>query len=118
MTKDEVRAFLQDFHQKLKIWDILFISDKREKNTQALLDLEMSSNERKKVIENIELLDYSEGPKKDTVYHGSELWVFGKIVKQKEIYIKISMGNQPSSSVICISFHESEYEMKYPFKNK
>ena len=35
----------------------------------------------------------------------------------KEIYIKITLG-QPNSKTICISFHESEYKIDYAFKNK
>ena len=115
--KDEVRAFLNEFHQKMKIWDILFISDKRAKNTQAIFDLEITSNERKKIIEQLTVEDFSQGPLEDKAYMGSDLWVFGKRVKGLEVYIKISMGSSRSTSVICISFHESEHEMKSPLKN-
>ncbi len=40
-TKEEVEAFLAEFHQKMKIWEIR-IRDDRGKNTQALFDLELS----------------------------------------------------------------------------
>ena len=43
------------------------------------------------------------------------MWIFGKDVKGKEIYIKITMGSF-GNSVICISFHIAEYEMQYPLK--
>lgn len=63
------------------------------------------------------MTDYSEGPKTDTLNAGAPLWVFGKLVKNKMIYIKISVGpeNRP---VICISFHEAEHEMSFPFKGE
>ncbi len=44
------------------------------------------------------------------------LWVFGKTVKKKEIYIKVSMGI-PNSDVVCISFHIAQYQIEYRFKN-
>jgi len=44
------------------------------------------------------------------------MWVFGKEVKKKEVYIKISMGIE-NTNAICISFHIAEYPMKYPYKN-
>lgn len=118
MKKEEVREFLTEFQQKMRVWDILFISDRREKNTRALLELEISSNDRKKVIEEIDVEDYSEGPIEDKIYNSSDLWVFGKTVKGKEVYIKISMGKSSFSGVICISFHLSEYRMEYPFKDQ
>ena len=43
------------------------------------------------------------------------MWVFGKLIKNHEIYIKISLGIE-GSSVICISFHLAEYKMTYPLK--
>ena len=45
------------------------------------------------------------------------MWVFGKDAFDKEIYIKITLG-QPNSKTICISFHESEHAINYAFKNK
>jgi hypothetical protein len=112
---DEVNRFLNDFKLKMKIWDIVFRSD-RLKNIQALIDLEISEIQRRTVIENLISEDYSDGPLPDTLNLLSPLWVFGKQVKGKEIYIKITTGtiNNP---VICISFHLAEHPMKYPFKN-
>ena len=46
-----------------------------------------------------------------------DMWVFGKDAFDKEIYIKITLG-QPNSKTICISFHESEHAINYAFKNK
>jgi hypothetical protein len=43
------------------------------------------------------------------------MWVFGKIVRAQEIYIKITMGIA-GGSAICISFHIAEFPMKYPLE--
>lgn len=115
-TKQEVTAFLDGFHQKLGIWNILYRDD-RGKNTQALADLEITPAHRDRVIKSLEPLDYSEGPIADTLNKGKEMWVFGKMVKGAEIYIKVTMGIA-GSSVICISFHPAEKPMKYPFKQQ
>jgi hypothetical protein len=98
----------------MSIWDVLFRDD-RGKNTTTLTSLELRPIERKKVLESLEGLDYSEGPVEEKLYGGSAMWVFGKIVKKREIYIKITMG-APGSSVICISFHLAEHKMSYPLK--
>ena len=46
-TANEVQTFLNEFHQKLQIWQILFRDD-RKKNFNALLSLEISSAKRNK----------------------------------------------------------------------
>ena len=44
VTKEEVEAFLKQFHQKLKVFNIIFRDD-RGKNAQTLADLEITPNE-------------------------------------------------------------------------
>ncbi len=115
-TKLEVEKYLMDFKVKMSVFNIFF-RDERLKNTQALLRMELTPDSRKKIIESIEVVDYSEGPLDDRLYGIASLWVFGKTLKKREIYIKISMG-RPNDRVICISFHDSEKPMNYPFKTK
>jgi hypothetical protein len=110
----KIELYLKEFKEKMKIWDVLFRDD-RGKNAQALVDLEMRPIDRKKILEKLETKDYSEGPIEDKLNHSTEMWVFGKTIKNKDIYIKITIG-VPGSSVICISFHLAEYKMKFPLK--
>lgn len=113
-TYREVEAFLAEFHDKMKIWDVVYRDD-RGKNTQALVDLEIRPVDRTKILKNLTAIDYSNGPTTETLYGGSDMWVFGKEVKSTEIYIKITLGFA-GRSVICISFHIAEHAMNYPFK--
>lgn len=112
--ESEVATFLNDFKEKMKFWDVLFRDD-RGKNTQALVDLEIRPIERKAVLNAIETRDYSEGPLEEKMYGGADMWVFGKTIKKKEVYIKITIGPM-GSSVICISFHLAQHKMNYPLK--
>jgi hypothetical protein len=113
-TKEEVEVFLKDLNLKVKIFDILFLDD-RGKNAQSLYDLDIPPNRRKEIIKELEIEDYSEGPITEQMRNLLPMWVFGKTVKHKEVYIKISLG-QENSNVICISFHLAEHSMNYPFK--
>jgi hypothetical protein len=113
-TKQEVEHFLSDFKTKMKIFQIIFRDD-RGKNAQALLDLEISPGKRKNIIEKLTMEDYSQGPLEEQMSGIAPMWVFGKNVKETEVYIKISMGRE-NSQTICISFHQAEYIMNYPFK--
>ncbi len=115
-TEQEVRQFLNEFKVKMDIYSIIFRDDRTsKKNTKALLSLDILPNKRKEIIKDLNSQDYYEGPLSDKLYGMSSMWVFGKTVKNKEVYIKISMGFE-EGSVICISFHEAEYKITYPFK--
>lgn len=111
---EAVSQFLDEFKTKMKIWDVLFRDD-RGKNTQTLIELELRPVERKAVLETLETKDYSAGPLPEKLYGDAQMWVFGKVVKKKEVYIKITMG-ATGTSVVCISFHLAEYKMTYPLK--
>ncbi len=111
--KQSVNAFLREFKVKLDVWGILFLD--RAKNSQALADLEIFPIEREKILRNLKLEDYCEGPLEEKQWGGKEMWVFGKEVKSKEVYIKITLGTE-SDKVLCISFHIAEHPMKYKLK--
>lgn len=114
-TKAAVEKFLKELKQKLKVWDITF-RDERSKNTQTLADLEILPFERKKIIESLTFEDYCQGPLKDELYNVSDMWVFGKEIKNHELYIKIALGLS-NNNVICHSFHISKHKLDYPFKH-
>ena len=113
-TLAEIQKFLDEFHQKVEVFDILFL-DEREKNRKALAELEISNLDRVAIIKTITVNDYSEGPIKNMLNRFGDLWVFGKDVKGQEVYIKICYG-APNMSTICVSFHVAEFPMKYPYK--
>ena len=98
----------------MKVYDILFRDD-RGKNKKTLEELEIVPSYRKVVIESLTVEDYVEGPVIDKLNKLGEMWVFGKDVKDREIYIKI-MISEHCGQTICISFHLAEHPMKYPFK--
>lgn len=115
-TRSEVEEFLNQFKVKLDIWGVFFL-DGREKNAEALTALDITRAQRLNVVKSIEVDDYCNGPIKDQLNNFKELWVFGKDVKGKEVYIKIALGI-PNSNTICISFHEAEHPLQYPLKPK
>lgn len=112
--QSEVFAFLNDFKAKMKVWDVLFRDD-RGKNIQTLIELELRPFERKTLLEKLEVKDYCQGPLEEQLYGGSDMWVFGKVIKKHEMYIKVTMG-VVGASVICISFHKAEHPLNYPFR--
>ena len=116
ITKEEVQKFLNQFHEKMKIFGILYRDD-RGKNQKALEELEIMPLYRKVVIENLVAEDYVQGPVVDELNKRGEMWVFGKDIKEREVYIKIMLGGF-GCQTICISFHIAERTLIYPFKVK
>ena len=114
-TPDEVEAFLKEFHARMKVWSVVFRDD-RAKNVVALVELGIVPNARKRTLEELTVMDFSEGPMKDTLNSGPDLWVFGKELKEHEVYVKVTLGMQKQGPVFCISFHPSEQAMTFPFK--
>jgi len=115
-SETEIQAFLRDFKFKLDFrGKILFIS--RPKNYNTIKELELSVLGVKEELKRIEVADYSQGPLEEVVFQGMPMWVFGRSIKSREVYIKITMGKKDEDP-ICISFHFSEFPMIYPLKVK
>ena len=112
---EEVRAFLEQFNTKVQVFGILFRDD-RPKNKEALQILDITPLQRELIVKNLQAQDYVEGPVIDVLNKKCEMWVFGKDVKGREVYIKITLGYQ-NGQTICISFHLAEHPMQYPFKS-
>ncbi|MEQ9299563.1 MAG: hypothetical protein RIF33_13405 [Cyclobacteriaceae bacterium] len=113
--KNEVEAFLKSFKDKKKIWRVLFLDD-RGKNFNTLTALDIRPVTREQVIDDLSVDDYIEGPLSEDWHGGKEMWVFGKLLKEEEVYIKITLG-VASAKTICISFHIAEHPMSYPLKS-
>ena len=113
-TMEEVESFLHDFKTKLDIWGVIF-RDERNKNAQTLLDLDISAIFRERILKELQIRDYCVGPLKENLYGGADMWIFGKMVKDQEVYIKITLGFS-GRQVICISFNLAEHPLKYPLK--
>ena len=114
VTIDEVKAFLEQFNVKAQVYGIRFRND-REKNKETLRQLEISPLQREVIVKTLQAQDYVEGPLIDVLNKEGEMWVFGKDVKEREVYIKITLGYE-NGQTICISFHIAEKPLVYPYK--
>lgn len=115
-SKQEVETYVKELKVKMNIFGILFL-DGRGKNQQTLHDLEISPAKRKEIIGSLKAEDYSQGPLDEKMHGILPMWVFGKQVKKKEVYIKLSMGGE-NNRAVCISFHIAEHPLNYPFKKQ
>jgi len=44
------------------------------------------------------------------------LFVFGKDINAKLVYIKLKIKGETDKKVLCLSFHYAKYDMKFPYK--
>lgn len=115
MFKEDVENFLEEIRVKEAsgVMTILFLNQ-REKNAQALLDLDIPPDKRKEIIRKLEAEDFyrlEDGKYLDQF----DMMSFGKMVRGVEVYIKISITER---NAICISFHKAEHPITYPFKKQ
>lgn len=65
---------------------------------------------------SLSLTNYADGPKKDLDKPG-ELWEFGTEISGCEIYIKLKITEIDGEKIVkCISFHEADRPLNYPFR--
>ena len=113
-TPADIEQFLNELRDKIHFFDIRFRP--RDKNLQALADLDITANQRLEYIVKLTFENYYAGPQTDTFNTNlPDYFEFGISVKGVDVYIKISKGleNKPAD---CMSFHEAEFPMKYPLK--
>lgn len=110
--KHEVEKFLEELKVKEASGVLSFlILDDRSKNAQSLHNLNIPPDKRKQIIRELKAEDFYRV--EDGLYMEKySMWSFGKLVQNVEVYIKISLTER---NVICISFHEAEYPMTYPY---
>ncbi|WP_442870347.1 hypothetical protein [Anaerocolumna sp. AGMB13025] len=101
--------------------NLVFISKKKygeeEKYSTpyTLADLDYDSSDVLERVKELTVKDYSE-----TLYDRDDdnpplLFVFGKNINGKEIYIKLKVRDE-KNKVICLSFHYAEYSMQHPYR--
>lgn len=100
--------------------DFILIRSKKEGREQystpyTLVDLDYDVDDVIKNLKELRIEDYSE-----TLYDMDDanpplLFVFGKDIRGRQIYIKVKIKNGRSRRVLCVSFHYAEYKMKFPY---
>jgi hypothetical protein len=113
-NKTEINEFLLQVNKILNKSNSFQLIPRR-KNLDAIYRIGLSIDSVKEYIKNLTLRDYCEGPKKDEngIFSG-EVWVFGKKINNILFYIKLKIKD--NQLLCCLSFHDAEYNMIFPFK--
>lgn len=89
--------------------------DVKHSTPYTLLDLEYDAEDVINTIRQLTVREYSETLFDRDDEHPPLLFVFGKEINQKTIYIKLKIKENNQKYILCVSFHYAEHEMKFPY---
>ncbi|NMB20609.1 MAG: type II toxin-antitoxin system MqsR family toxin [Firmicutes bacterium] len=116
IKKEDVVHFLVDMKTILSRENSLLLVERR-KNLQFLAASGHTIDDARMILFSLSTKNYSDGPQPD---HDSkfpgDIWIFGCLVDGLELYIKMKLVTGEFHQVICISFHEAQWPLTYPFK--
>ena len=114
-SEPHISSFLKEFKLIATTNGGLWLEPRAAKNPSILM-LGLTVKTVKLEILSLSVVNYSSGPVLDRDRPG-DLWVFGKEINGHEIYIKLKIATINDKKIAkCISFHEAEFPLRYPFK--
>lgn len=126
-SRKEVQKFLTELKQFLNQPDFdteknLVIIKKKKKaedekfsTPYTLLDLEYEAEDVVKRLKELCVQEYSETKIDKDDINPPLLFVFGKDIEEKLIYIKLKVKNKTQKHVLCVSFHYAKEKMIFPY---
>ncbi len=124
--KREVVAFLDKLHKLLESddfdinTDLNLVRKKKQGNDQkfstpfTLLDLDYDAEDVVERLKELKVEEYSETKIDKDDVNPPILFVFGKEINDKLIYVKLKIRDQ-RKQVVCVSFHYVKDKMKFPY---
>lgn len=119
--KAAIREFLEEVKRtiaKVNDTDYGWRIVKRPETMNCLAELELDFGDVRDTILQLLVTDYCEGPVCDRDMPG-DLWVFGKVVAGKEVYIKLKLATFGSLKLVrVVSFHLAKESLCYPYRRE
>lgn len=124
--KKEVVDFLNALNELLEsdtfntYTDLILIRKKKQGSDQkfstpyTLLDLEYDAVDVVQRLKQLTIAEYSETKVDTDDENPPTLFVFGKDINGKLIYVKLKIRDQ-QKKVVCVSFHYAKSKMNFPY---
>lgn len=125
--KREVIAFLNELKAILENadfdidTDLTLISKKKQGDEQkystpyTLLDLDYDTEDVVERLKELTVAEYSETKIDKDDLNPPFLFVFGKDIYSKLVYVKLKMKGDQHRHVLCVSFHYAKESMTFPY---
>lgn len=89
--------------------------DTKYSTPYTLLDLDYDICDVIERLKELEITEYSETKIDKDDVNPPILFVFGKIIDNKLVYVKLKIKGYQQRQVVCVSFHYAKEEMTFPY---
>lgn len=111
-----IRSKTFDIEQDFTIIKSKKKSGKEQYSTPyTLVDLDYDESDIIEHLKELTTKEYSETLLDKDDVNPPLLFVFGKDINGKQIYIKLKIKENEKNRVLCVSFHYAEEKMKFPY---
>ena len=124
--KKDVKVFLKELKDILnseKFYtgeDMIVVKSKKDEieySTEYLMvDLDYDESDIVERLKELTLDEYSETLIDKDDDKPPLLFVFGKDINNRLVYIKLKIKGEKSKKVLCLSFHYAKHTMPFPYK--
>lgn len=116
----ELKNILQrkefDIDRDLKIIKSKKYNEKVQYSTPyTLVDLDYDASDVAERLKELTIREYSETLVDKDDLNPPLLFVFGKDINGKQVYIKLKIKGDQTRHVLCVSFHYAEKKMSFPY---
>lgn len=100
--------------------DITLIRTKKKKEEKystayTLLDLDYDISDVADRLKELTIREYSETLVDKDDLNPPLLFVFGKHINNKQVYVKLKLKGNQSKHILCVSFHFAKRKMSFPY---
>lgn len=125
--KKEVIDFLKGLHEILNDDNFDINTDftliRRNKKQEdeiystpyTLLDLDYDTSDVVERLKELKVEEYSETKIDRDDVNPPLLFVFGKDIRGRQVYVKLKIKGNKTRNVLCISFHYAKEKMQFPY---
>ncbi len=82
----------------------------------TMMDLDYDEYDVVERLKELTYRDYSETLHDDSGAVPPLLFVFGKDINKRQVYIKLKIKDVSKKKVLCLSFHYAENKMNFPYR--
>lgn len=124
--KKDVKAFLEELKEILNAKefnidnDLMIVKSNKDEIEYStgylMLDLEYDALDVVKRLKELTIAEYSETLIDKDDDKPPLLFVFGKDINSRLVYIKLKIKGDQTKRVLCLSFYYAKHDMVFPYK--
>lgn len=123
--KQSVKTFLAELNEVLRDEDFsidenIVVVNKQKESMQystryTLMDLDYDTYDIVERLKELTIKEYSETLIDKDDDKPPLLFVFGKDINHRQVYIKLKIKGTEKQKILCLSFHYAEWKMEFPY---